>query len=409
MRIVEDPLLHVSARTRAPAVDEASIHTLNSVARRLLLEDWIDESNGKSSRPLHDKAESEQCAVCLDDSSCAIAWLDTDVFGLIVSHLAASTYPADGLVALSATCRSFHDALLLPWLLEARARAIKLACWKLGAVDAQGRLPRSSRRESTVRVRQLRAPLLSSDVRALAHMIDHRLGSWSGTIRKLKLPPLCEMRKPYRHRAHPEPAFMVAELASLIGCDEWAVNALAACGALGTEGLASPTTQGGFNARATAESYCICTFILRDGRGVQHRPDCPLSVAMSAGVTTATAGELVEEAIVRAQDAVNFDTNGEFERAIELYKISIDLIKRAMQKQRCDEGIDSGVLQRFLQLYSDRISKLQRHVYQLDESALDQLHAACGRAGVVLSSDALAQGGHHHGHRMPRVVVPPES
>eukprot|EP00966_Prymnesium_polylepis_P300324 6940187-Prymnesium_polylepis.1 len=83
---------------------------------------------------------------------------------------------------------------------------------------------------------------------------------------------------------------------------------------------------------------------------------------MSAGVATAAAGELVEEAIARAQDAVNFDTNGEFERAIELYKISVDLIKRAMQKQRGDEGIDSGVLQRYLQLYSDRISKLQEHV-----------------------------------------------
>ena len=120
----------------------------------------------------------------------------------------------------------------------------------------------------------------------------------------------------------------------------------------------------------------------------------------------AAASEMVEEAIAKAQHAVTADTAGEFDKAIELYKISVDLIKRGMQAQRGDEGIDVSVLQRYEKLYSERIAKLLEHTGSAakDESARMDFVGAGGASGSFSFADVdeITQ-------RTPPPAPPPEA
>ena len=79
--------------------------------------------------------------------------------------------------------------------------------------------------------------------------------------------------------------------------------------------------------------------------------------AESQNLTTAQA---VEKAIKLAQDAVKEDESGNIEEAITMYQESVALIKLGLQVQSKNEMVDTTVLHKYSQLYSERIAELER-------------------------------------------------
>lgn len=95
--------------------------------------------------------------------------------------------------------------------------------------------------------------------------------------------------------------------------------------------------------------------------------------AESQNLTTAQA---VEKAIKLAQDAVKEDESGNIEEAITMYQESVALIKLGLQVQSKNEMVDTTVLHKYSQLYSERIAELER---SLVEEQQQDMH---GDAGV---------------------------
>jgi len=82
-----------------------------------------------------------------------------------------------------------------------------------------------------------------------------------------------------------------------------------------------------------------------------------------------TTAQAVERAIRLAQDAVRVDEAGSVEEAIALYTRSVDLIKHGLKVQSDSEVVDSAVLHKYSDLYSERIAELSRSLVADSPSA----------------------------------------
>ena len=92
----------------------------------------------------------------------------------------------------------------------------------------------------------------------------------------------------------------------------------------------------------------------------------------------------VERAIQLAQEAVKADEAGDIEEAVRLYLQSVGLIKEVLYAQRDEEVVDSTVLEKYSQLYTERITELSRSL--LDDQPHSSYAASSGVSGDTARS-----------------------
>ena len=134
----------MSAVARQPSIGHAIAGLKQMSLQRAELH--LDASCASSESPL---------LVCLANNS--------DAAGVLVDRLA--TFHPAALVALAQACTGLHSALLFPWLAELKEQTLKTACWKLGLSFEQ------VRSMNAVTVRELRAPLTTTDLAAIAYLV----------------------------------------------------------------------------------------------------------------------------------------------------------------------------------------------------------------------------------------------
>ena len=107
-----------------------------------------------------------------------------------------------------------------------------------------------------------------------------------------------------------------------------------------------------------------------------------------------STAQAVERAIKLAQDAVKEDESGNVEEAVAMYRESVDLIKLGLQVQSKSEMVDTTVLHKYSQLYSERIAELERSLEDepQDTAPLTSPGAGRGGEGAMFSPAASTPG-----------------